>query len=184
MVTIGDGGTGRRLIGWLDSLRKARRDDATALARPAAQADVTVAGSTLLEAAVAGLPDAVVVLDQDGRVLAHNAEASVLAPALRRGEPVVIALRTPELIEAIRAAQASGKAQRVEFSARLPAARWSEAFIVPIARQGEPGIVVITVHDLTPLRRVEEMRADFVANVSHELRTPLAALTGFIETLQ
>jgi two-component system phosphate regulon sensor histidine kinase PhoR len=44
--------------------------------------------------------------------------------------------------------------------------------------------VAITVHDLTPIRRVEEMRADFVANVSHELRTPLAALTGFIETLQ
>jgi two-component system phosphate regulon sensor histidine kinase PhoR len=34
------------------------------------------------------------------------------------------------------------------------------------------------------LRRVEEMRADFIANASHELRTPLAALLGFIETLQ
>jgi two-component system phosphate regulon sensor histidine kinase PhoR len=44
--------------------------------------------------------------------------------------------------------------------------------------------VVVTVHDLTPIRRVEEMRADFIANVSHELRTPLAALTGFIDTLQ
>jgi two-component system phosphate regulon sensor histidine kinase PhoR len=40
------------------------------------------------------------------------------------------------------------------------------------------------MHDLTPIRRVEEMRADFVANVSHELRTPLAAITGFIDTLQ
>jgi two-component system, OmpR family, phosphate regulon sensor histidine kinase PhoR len=44
--------------------------------------------------------------------------------------------------------------------------------------------VLLTFHDLTPLRRVEEMRADFVANASHELRTPLAALSGFIETLQ
>jgi two-component system, OmpR family, phosphate regulon sensor histidine kinase PhoR len=42
----------------------------------------------------------------------------------------------------------------------------------------------MTFHDLTPLRRVEEMRADFIANASHELRTPLAALSGFIETLQ
>ena len=42
----------------------------------------------------------------------------------------------------------------------------------------------MTFHDLTPLRRVEEMRADFVANASHELRTPLASLMGFIETLQ
>jgi two-component system phosphate regulon sensor histidine kinase PhoR len=44
--------------------------------------------------------------------------------------------------------------------------------------------VLITLHDLTSIRRVEEMRADFVANASHELRTPLAALAGFIETMQ
>src|SRR5262249_3253172 len=44
--------------------------------------------------------------------------------------------------------------------------------------------VLIALHDLTSIRRVEEMRADFVANASHELRTPLAALTGFIETMQ
>jgi two-component system phosphate regulon sensor histidine kinase PhoR len=44
--------------------------------------------------------------------------------------------------------------------------------------------VLITLHDMTSIRRVEEMRADFVANASHELRTPLAALTGFIETIQ
>src|SRR6185437_12152938 len=47
-----------------------------------------------------------------------------------------------------------------------------------------PDLVLLTFRDLTPLRRVEEMRADFVANASHELRTPLAALSGFIETLQ
>jgi two-component system phosphate regulon sensor histidine kinase PhoR len=46
------------------------------------------------------------------------------------------------------------------------------------------GLVLIAFHDLTPLRRVEEMRADFIANASHELRTPLAALSGFIETLR
>jgi two-component system, OmpR family, phosphate regulon sensor histidine kinase PhoR len=49
---------------------------------------------------------------------------------------------------------------------------------------GGPDLVLLTFRDLTPLRRVEEMRADFVANASHELRTPLAALSGFIETLQ
>jgi two-component system phosphate regulon sensor histidine kinase PhoR len=44
-------------------------------------------------------------------------------------------------------------------------------------------MLLLVFHDLTPLRRVEEMRADFVANASHELRTPLAALSGFIDTL-
>jgi two-component system phosphate regulon sensor histidine kinase PhoR len=43
---------------------------------------------------------------------------------------------------------------------------------------------MLTLHDLTDLKRIERMRADFVANASHELRTPLAAVAGFIETLR
>ena len=49
---------------------------------------------------------------------------------------------------------------------------------------GRRDLVIVTLHDLTPLRRIEEMRVDFVANASHELRTPLASLSGFIDTLQ
>src|SRR4029079_15093554 len=103
------------------------------------------------------------------------------------GEPASIALRMPELVDAIRSAILTGKVQRIEFSPRLPSTRLSEDFVSPAVLGGggsRAGVVVITVHDLTPIRRVEEMRADFVANVSHELRTPLAALTGFIDTLQ
>jgi two-component system phosphate regulon sensor histidine kinase PhoR len=44
--------------------------------------------------------------------------------------------------------------------------------------------VLMTMHDITAIKRSEQMRADFVANASHELRTPLSALTGFIETLR
>ena len=55
---------------------------------------------------------------------------------------------------------------------------------VPTLFGGTDKCMLMTFHDLTPLRRVEEMRADFVANASHELRTPLAALSGFIDTLQ
>ncbi len=50
-------------------------------------------------------------------------------------------------------------------------------------RAGLPDAVLLTFRDLTQQRRVEQMRADFVANASHELRTPLASLSGFIETL-
>src|SRR5437763_4665047 len=55
---------------------------------------------------------------------------------------------------------------------------------VPTLFGGSDKCMLMTFHDQTPLRRVEEMRADFVANASHELRTPLAALSGFIDTLQ
>jgi two-component system phosphate regulon sensor histidine kinase PhoR len=140
-----------------------------------------------LDAVVAGLPDPVIALDGNGRVVALNDRARSLAPALRLGEPASLALRLPELIEAIGRAYASGEEQRVEYSERVPFDRLFELIVMPVKRVSNPGrpdLVLLTFHDLTPLRRVEEMRADFVANASHELRTPLAALSGFIETLQ
>jgi two-component system phosphate regulon sensor histidine kinase PhoR len=144
-------------------------------------------GEPLVEAVLAGLPDPVVALDPAGAVIALNARASAFAPTLRRGEPVSLGLRVPEVLDAIRRAGTSGAAQRVEFFERVPVDRWYEAIVAPI-QLGGPGaptrLVLVALHDLTPLRRVEEMRADFVANASHELRTPLAALSGFIETLR
>ena len=43
--------------------------------------------------------------------------------------------------------------------------------------------MLIFIHDITPLRKLEKMRSEFVANVSHELKTPIAAIRGFAETL-
>src|SRR6185437_2612710 len=137
----------------------------------------------LIESLIGGLPQPTIVLGRDGRIIAFNAAAATIAPGLRRGEPASIALRMPDLVNAIRRAGEKHEAQRVEFFERVPLDRWFEAFVTPI-RLGDDNLLVITFNDLTPLRRVEEMRADFVANASHELRTPLAALLGFVETLQ
>jgi two-component system phosphate regulon sensor histidine kinase PhoR len=164
------------------AVRSAHDDDRLAL--PVA---ISEHGDGFLRAVIAGLPDPVVALDRDGRVLALNERARALAPALRQGEPVAFALRMPELIEAIARATAEGNEQRVVYSERVPLDRWFETIVMPVKREPDatrPDLVLMTFHDLTPLRRVEEMRADFVANASHELRTPLAALLGFIETLQ
>jgi two-component system phosphate regulon sensor histidine kinase PhoR len=142
----------------------------------------------LIESLIGGLPGPAIVLDRDGRVIAFNAAASTIAPSLRRGEPALITLRMPELVDAIRRATASRTPQRVEFFERVPLDRWFEAFVTPVklasVDDARSDILLMTFNDLTPLRRVEEMRADFIANASHELRTPLAALLGFIETLQ
>lgn len=137
----------------------------------------------LIESLIGGLPQPTIVLGRDGRIIAFNAAAATIAPGLRRGEPASIALRMPDLVNAVRRAGEKHEAQRVEFFERVPLDRWFEAFVTPI-RLGDDNLMVITFNDLTPLRRVEEMRADFVANASHELRTPLAALLGFVETLQ
>jgi two-component system phosphate regulon sensor histidine kinase PhoR len=144
-------------------------------------------GDPLIEAVLAGLPDPVVALDHRGDVVALNARAASVAPALRPGESVSLGLRVPEVLEAIRHARASGTSERAEFFQRVPFDRWYEAIVTPILSAGadsRPGLLLLAFHDLTPLRRVEEMRADFIANASHELRTPLAALSGFIDTLR
>jgi two-component system phosphate regulon sensor histidine kinase PhoR len=155
---------------------------------PAAGRAIAEPQALLIEQLIDGLPEAVIVLDREGRVIAFNEMAISIASALRRGEPALIALRMPELVDAIRRAIRRHEPQRVEFFERVPLDRWFEAFVTPVTLTlgagGTADILVMTFNDLTPLRRVEEMRADFIANASHELRTPLAALLGFIETLQ
>jgi two-component system phosphate regulon sensor histidine kinase PhoR len=141
----------------------------------------------LIDSLIGGLPSPAIVLDREAQVIAFNEAAATIAPALRRGEPALITLRMPELVDAIRRAAKRREPQRVEFFERVPHDRWFEAFVTPVRlTAGDVGsdILLMTFNDLTPLRRVEEMRADFIANASHELRTPLAALLGFIETLQ
>src|SRR5450432_2490407 len=142
----------------------------------------------LIESLIGGLPGPAIVLDHGGRVIAFNDAATTLAPALRRGEPALITLRMPELVDAIRRASKRREPQRVEFFERVPLDRWFEAFVVPVklatGGEAQSALLLMTFNDLSPLHRAEEMRADFIANASHELRTPLAALLGFIETLQ
>jgi two-component system phosphate regulon sensor histidine kinase PhoR len=157
---------------------------------PAARSDERTAlpsGEAWLETVLAGLPDPVIALNRGEAVVALNSQASALAPALRRNEPISLGLRAPEVLDVIRRARASRSAQRVEFFQRVPIDRWYEVAAIPLASaESAPAgdLVLLTFHDHTPLRRVEEMRADFIANASHELRTPLAALSGFIDTLR
>jgi two-component system phosphate regulon sensor histidine kinase PhoR len=141
-----------------------------------------------VSALVAGMPDPAVLLDRAGRVIHLNAAAAQLAPALRKNELAQFALRSPEIITALREAIATTEPRRATYLDHVPVDRWMELVITPVpvptAFGGTDKCMLMTFHDLTPLRRVEEMRADFVANASHELRTPLAALSGFIDTLQ
>jgi two-component system phosphate regulon sensor histidine kinase PhoR len=144
--------------------------------------------ATAVSAVVAGMPDPAVLLDRAGRVIHLNTAAAQLAPALRKNELAQFALRSPEIITALREAIATSEPRRATYLDHVPVDRWMELIITPVpvpsAFGGTDKCMLMTFHDQTPLRRVEEMRADFVANASHELRTPLAALSGFIDTLQ
>src|ERR1700710_2925912 len=141
-----------------------------------------------VRAIVAGMPDPAVLLDRAGRVIHLNAAAAQPAPALRKNELAQFALRSPEILTALREAIATAEVRRATYLDHVPVDRWMELIVTPLLVPtlfgGADTCMLMTFHDQTPLRRVEEMRADFVANASHELRTPLAALSGFIDTLQ
>jgi two-component system phosphate regulon sensor histidine kinase PhoR len=128
------------------------------------------------------LPDPLMLMDASGRViLANRAMRGVVGIDAERKHVSAI-LRTPPVLEAIRVAAKSGETSSVEYTSPVPVQRTYQAYA---ARAGsEPAVTILLLHDLTAMKRAEQLRADFVANASHELRTPLAALTGFIETLK
>src|SRR6185436_6529681 len=72
--------------------------------------------------------------------------------------------------------------ESVQLSPPRDASRTIMARAAPMAAAGENGAVLV-LHDITDLKRADQIRRDFVANVSHELRTPLTAIRGYVEAL-
>ncbi len=137
------------------------------------------------EKLVGAMPAPAILVDAEARVMLANDPARELLPALRIGEPLVLALRAPDVNDAIRRVAAGGEAETALWSERVPIERLFQVDVAPLATDlGDVVAMLLTLRDLTEARRVERMRADFIANASHELRTPLASLLGFIETLQ
>ena len=131
-----------------------------------------------LSALITALPDPVIVVTEDFRVVAANPPARDLLPALRPGDLLALALRDPDVLDGIRRVHATGLAETVPWRDRVPVERAFEVSVAPLDSPGEARDLVLTVRDITEARVVERMRTDFVANASHELRTPLASSGG------
>ncbi len=135
------------------------------------------------------LADPCFVLDRRSTVLFSNAAAMRQYPNLLTGRVMTLVLRNPELVSAIDAVLRSGEAHGFELHETLPSETWDKVLVAPIKQQGRDWLedenrqLLVTFQSLTELKRVDAMRADFIANASHELRTPLASLIGFIDTL-
>ncbi|CAA7619228.1 putative two-component sensor histidine kinase, classical system [Candidatus Terasakiella magnetica] len=132
------------------------------------------------------LPDPLLLLAPGRRVVRANQAARRLFGRELSGRDLAAFLRDPGLLEAVEAVLgASATARECEFTLPVPVERTFTARVDALEGQSsDGGTLLLTLHDLTAIKRMERMRADFVANASHELRTPLAALSGFIETLQ
>lgn len=130
-------------------------------------------------------PDPVVVVDARSVVIDANAAALAIVPGLRLRQPLSLALRAPQVLDAIRLAVGSGEGRDVEFGGLSAADPIYRVRLRPLGEAGAgPDRVALFFRDLSAERRLEAMRVDFIATVSHELRTPLASLAGFIDTLK
>ena len=150
-----------------------------------AQKLAELVGSPFAAQLIGAMPEPAVIVSADERAAAANKPALDLLPGLRIGDPFVLGLRAPDVVDAIRRVAAGGEAETALWSERAPIERLFQVDVAPLATElGDVVAMLLTLRDLTEARRVERMRADFIANASHELRTPLASLLGFIETLQ
>jgi len=136
------------------------------------------------------LPDAVVLLDANGRVLFYNRSAEHFVGAQATGKLISSLLREAVVLEALERLQQGGAAEHVEFTRPFPVEHHYQASLSTVhaaefgGNTDDATSILLVLHDISDAKRVEQMRVDFVANASHELRTPLASLLGFIETLQ
>jgi two-component system phosphate regulon sensor histidine kinase PhoR len=132
--------------------------------------------------------EGVLAVDSNHRILNMN-------PAAARIFGInVTAARDRDLLEVVRntdlrnfIAEALGSPETVEGDIVIydPGERFLRAHGSPL-RDGQGRIIgaVIVLDDVSALRRLENVRKDFVANVSHELKTPITSIKGFVETLQ
>jgi two-component system phosphate regulon sensor histidine kinase PhoR len=137
-----------------------------------------------LVAALNSSVDAVLAVDAEGHVAFANLAAERLFGLSQEelvAKPFAWAMPNEEVIEALRASRQDGQRETrlVERANR----QYLRVITTPIIGGGEWAALAV-FHDLTDVRRVEQVRRDFVANVSHELRTPLASIKSVIETLE
>jgi len=145
------------------------------------------------QAIVDGLPDPLIALDRQRRIVRTNIAARALLGVIAAERDLSMTLRHPELLAAIDALLETGADGNFtaadQIAVEIALSGTPERDIIVHARRlpraaADGSLALLVLHDTTALRRAERMRADFVANASHELKTPIAGLAGFIETLR
>jgi two-component system phosphate regulon sensor histidine kinase PhoR len=137
------------------------------------------------EAILSAMEDGVLVVDHRGTViLANNALRRGLELREPLGRHYVEVVRQREVGEVLEGVLRTGARWAVEVEFRHPRRVYAMTGVPFPGAEGVPHGAVLTFHDATERRRLDQVRRDFVANASHELRTPLTSIRGFVEALE
>ncbi len=145
------------------------------------------------QAFMSAVAEGLVSVSLDEKILYFNSQFAaqflsneqVNAPILRLKD----AIRSSDVLEGFANTIQSGKVHRftVKLNTLVDAApRFFAVSVNPIRNEKTKEIYAIVgiFHDITELKKVEQIRIDFVGNASHELRTPLTSIKGYVDTLQ
>ena len=136
-----------------------------------------------MEAILSGMVEGVLVVDRQGRLQLVNRAAQQMLrvePSVA-GRPYLEVIRHPDIAAQLTAALHGEEIGGQELTLARDPGRTLLTRAAPVT--GPSGGAVLVLHDITDLRRADQIRRDFVANVSHELRTPLTAIRGYVEAL-
>jgi two-component system phosphate regulon sensor histidine kinase PhoR len=137
-----------------------------------------------MAAILSGMVEGVLVLDLQGRVQLVNRAAQEMlhVDESAQGRRYLEVIRHPDISAQLTAALRGKEVEPRELPLGRDSSRLFVTRAAPVAASGGGGAVLV-LHDITDLRRADQVRRDFVANVSHELRTPLTAIRGYVEAL-
>ena len=140
-----------------------------------------------LEAVLGGMAEGVIAVDERDRViLANAAAAELLGFTMADAESLSLleVVRHHMLQQLVTDTRATESLQRAELEVHSGSEnrRVLDVQSTPLP-DTSPQRVILVLHDVTDLRRLESMRQEFVANVSHELKTPLSSIRAYAETL-
>lgn len=141
-----------------------------------------------LASVFAGMVEGIVILNRENRVELVNRRANdILGPKYAdvTGKTLLEAFRNVTLQDALNYCRETGQPLSREILLDGESQIVLEVNFAPIENlPGKDHKIIMVFHDITPLRKLERVRADFVANVTHEIKTPLTAIIGFVQTLQ
>jgi two-component system phosphate regulon sensor histidine kinase PhoR len=141
-----------------------------------------------VEAILRNMSDGLILTDTKGTIMLSNTAVKTLFSLQSdcEGKTLMESLRNPDLPEIVDEVVKFKERVVHELALSSPTERYLMATATPFYSshpQKELSGVVMTFHDITRLRKLEQIRKDFVANVSHEIKTPITAIKGFAETL-
>jgi two-component system sensor histidine kinase SenX3 len=149
-----------------------------AIDRASASLEAADAISRRFVAALAHVPEGVVIADQTGTVVFRNPQAAGFVGA-RHGEALA-----ERALGDLLAAALGGSSHEETIELFSPPRRTLAIRARPLMEGGRRAGAVAIIEDISERRRLEAIRRDFVANISHELKTPVGALSLVAETLE